>query len=305
MSEHHFHAQTDSDAEHRLQALLANHSHGLLEVAADRSVTLASRTLGNWLGVEPARLVGETLASLVASEDRVSLERQLDRLLEGTIDATAVTHRLMVAHGSHMWVRSSWSARRGRDGSISHLIALVECVRQQREDELVRSILEESIRGLEERRRFFDRMLGDLPTIAWRALPNGVCEYLSPQWSATTGMRDGRGLRWLAAIEPDDRRLLAAAWSAPSPTTDEPRRMHCRIRHADGSYHGYEIVAAPVRDAERMLVAWTGVFVPAALPRLARSRGAVGASQPSSDLSLRVLTNRPPETPNGTGYLPA
>jgi PAS domain S-box-containing protein len=304
MSDHQYHATTDNDAERRLQALLSNSSLGILEVAVDGTISLGNRTLGHWIGIDPPALVGRAIGELMSPEDYATLSRQLSRLASGSIDATTVTHRLRSAGRSDLWVRSAWTVRRSADGSITHLIGIVENIMQQREDELVRSILEESIRGLEDRRRFVDRVIGGLPVIAWRALPNGVCEYLSPQWCVLTGIRDGSGLRWLAAIHPDDRRLLAAAWSAPSPDSDEPRRLSCRIRHADGIYHRYEIVASPVRDEDRLLVAWSGIFVPASTPVIATSRHAL-ASSIAGDLPLRALANRPPETPNGNGYISA
>jgi len=253
----------EDDAESRLRALLANHALGIVEIATDGAICLANRALGDWLGVEPTILTGRTLVELLHLDDRGTLQRQLERLSDGAIDSTTIAHRLRRTAGAYLWVRSTWSARRSDSGAITHLIAIVENIAQQREDELVRSILEESIRRLEDRRRFIDMMIAGLPVIAWRALPNGICEYLSPQWQQVTGMRDGSGLRWLGALHPDDRSSFAATWSDRSPRTDVPRRTVCRLRDAEGLYHRYEAVAAPVRDELGEIHAWSGILVAA------------------------------------------
>lgn len=304
MSDHQQYSTAESEAESRFRALLTNHALGIVEVTTDGDVALANRALCDWLGTEPSMLAGRSLASILHADDRITLARQLERLASGAIDSTTITHRLRRSAGIDLWVRSTWSARRSGGGEISHLIAIVDNIAQQREDELVRSILEESIRRLEERRRFIDTMLGELPAITWRALPSGICEYLSPQWCAVTGMADGSGLRWLGAIHPDDRGRFAAAWSDTAPFGHEPRRLALRLRRADGAYHRYEVLGAPICDDRGAVLAWTGVFL--ATPVLSRvpTQRPVSDLTSTSDLPLRALHDRPPELPNGNGYRP-
>jgi PAS domain S-box-containing protein len=303
MSEHQQHGE--NDAESRLRALLGNHALGIVEVTVDGGISLANRALGDWLGIEPSMLVGRELSSLLHPEDNVTLVRQLERLANGTIDSTTIAHRLRRPAGVNLWVRSTWSARRSASGAITHLIAIVDNIAQQREDELVRAILEESIRRLEDRRRFIDRVIGGLPVIAWRALPSGICEYLSPQWCGLTGMRDGSGLRWLGAIHPEDRPLFASAWSDTSPYSDHPKRIACRLRDSDGVYHRYEVVGAPTRNEVGVIEAWTGVMVGGRELTYVAGDAMLSGAAHAADRSLRALKNRLPEPPNGTGYRPA
>jgi PAS domain S-box-containing protein len=303
MSEHQSHVTESNDDEARMRALLGNHSLAIIEVTSDGLISLASRSLCHWLGRDQGSLAGMPLDELVSPEDRASVARQLGRIADESIDSSAMTHRLRNASGADLWVRSSWSARRADGGAITHIIAIVENFAREREDALVRSILEESIRGLEDRRRFIDRMIAGLPVIAWRALPNGVCEYLSPQWATLTGMRDGSGLRWLAAIHPEDRRLFVASWSSESTPSDQPRRIACRLHRADGSFDRFDVVGSPLRDDAGAVTAWTGVFILNPTPKPS-SRTLI---EPASriDQVLRPLANRPPEPPNGSRLRPS
>lgn len=299
----------ESEAEGRFRALVANHALGILEVGVDGRITLVNRTVCDWTGIDGALLDGRALADVTPAEDHATLVRQLERLAAGSIDGTSVTHRLRNGAGIDLWVRTTWSVRRSGGAEVTHLIAIVENIARQREDELVRSILEESIRRLEERRRFVDAMVAGLPVVAWRALPNGICQYLSPQWCALTGMRDGTGLRWLAAIHPDDRETCVAAWRGVDPIRTDPgrvglsdaRRFRCRVSDAGGAFHRFEIAARPIRDADDAITAWSGVFIPIvdhALADTIDSRLDLDLPE-ATDLPRRILTDPRSEPPDG------
>ena len=297
LDQHHY-TPGAHEAESRLRALLSNHSLGILEVTPAGCVTMANRTLGDWLGVESCALVGRDLVALMPDEDHAMLMRQLAKLADERIDSTAIAHRFRNRAGDDLWVRSTWSARRSNGGAISHLIAIVENIADERRDELVRSILEESIRGLESRRRFVDRLIDGLPVITWQALPNGACQYLSPQWRAFTGMVDATGVQWLAALHPDDRAAVSTLWIDDAPPEGEHRRMCWRIRRVDGTYHRFDIVARPLCSNDGDVLSWTGVCIPAAaqeavVTAASRSGACQRVALPLRGQAIRTTTDPP------------
>lgn len=69
----------------------------------------------------------------------------------------------------------------------------------------------------------------------------------SPSWRAFTGQtyKQLKGLGWLSAVHPEDRRKTAKLWSKPSPNQNL-RQMEFRLRHADGSYRHIVLRSAPI-----------------------------------------------------------
>lgn len=274
------------EAQSRLQALLGNHAHGVIEVTASGSVSLVNGAMCNWIGSDATSLVGRELASLVCEDDHAPLRRQLDRLLDGSIDSTSVTHGVWCAGEMRLWVRSTWSARRSPSGAISHLIAIVEDISQERLDGLVRSILEASIRELEQRRRVVDRVIGGLPVIAWQSLHGGICRYVSPQWSELTHAGNASGLAWLASVHPDDR---AAMLDALSCTNRSYTRFSCRLSTGSGTFEVFEAMARLSESGD----AWHGVFIPRTVaddaPYIAADNGNERDALPNIPRSLSAV----------------
>ena len=70
---------------------------------------------------------------------------------------------------------------------------------------------EAALRASETRQR---TLIETLPHLVWTCLPDGRCDYLSPQWVAYTGVPEDEhlGLDWLKAIHPADRDRTLAHW---------------------------------------------------------------------------------------------
>jgi PAS domain S-box-containing protein len=115
---------------------------------------------------------------------------------------------------------------------------------------------EEVLRQSEAR---FRTLAEGLPQLVWTCLPDGRCDYLSPQWVRYTGIPEERqlGFGWLEQIEPADRERAAAAWKR-AVETHATLDVEYRIRGADGAHRWFKARGAPMRDSETHVVKWFG-----------------------------------------------
>jgi PAS domain S-box-containing protein len=105
----------------------------------------------------------------------------------------------------------------------------------------------------------FLQMAQSLPQLIWTCLPDGNCDFLSPQWERYTGIpaEQQLGHGWLDTIHPDDIDGLNAAWMA-SVSSGRPFRHEFRIRHHSGVYRWFDTRATALRDNDGEVVKWFG-----------------------------------------------
>ena len=99
-----------------------------------------------------------------------------------------------------------------------------------------------------------------MPNPVWTCLPDGRCDYLSPQWVEFTGVPNAAqlGFEWLNQVHPDDRSALQDSWNKAL-TACVPFDGRFRLRHHSGCYHWFDMRTIPLRDAEGRIVQWFGV----------------------------------------------
>ncbi|MCL6527720.1 MAG: EAL domain-containing protein [Thermaceae bacterium] len=97
------------------------------------------------------------------------------------------------------------------------------------------------------------------PQIPWTADPTGNITDLSQRWTQLTGMSPAEtlGQGWAAALHPDDRARVLAAW-AQSLHSGEPFCLEMRFRTAAGDYRWMLSRAYPRRDDSGQIVRWYG-----------------------------------------------
>jgi PAS domain S-box-containing protein len=97
------------------------------------------------------------------------------------------------------------------------------------------------------------------PQLVWSWLPDGGCDYLSPQWIAYTGVPEAEqhGFRWLAAIHPDGRERVHAAGHA-AVAEHAQYDLEYRLRRHDGAYRWFQARGVMVRDATGRIARWFG-----------------------------------------------
>jgi two-component system, sensor histidine kinase len=101
-----------------------------------------------------------------------------------------------------------------------------------------------------------------LPEIVWRTDARGFADYFSPRWCEVTGMNleESLGFGWMEAIHPQDKANDHKLWQAALENVHSFHSEH-RLRTADGSYRWCLCRAAPVKDVQGRVVAWTGMTI--------------------------------------------
>ena len=114
--------------------------------------------------------------------------------------------------------------------------------------------------ALRESQSHFRQLAESLPQPVWMCLPDGLCDYLSPQWVEFTGVPEAQqlGFGWLDQIHVDDRSVLMTAWNT-AVAAGEPFKLEFRIRHHSGDYHWFDMRATALRDAAGGIVKWFGI----------------------------------------------
>ena len=113
-----------------------------------------------------------------------------------------------------------------------------------------------ALRAAEARQR---ALMEALPQLLWSNRADGHCDYLSPQWTAYTGVEASRhfGLGWLEAVHPDDRDSATEAWSQ-AVNQALPYDIEVRIRRHDGAWRWFSMRATALRDDKGAITRWFG-----------------------------------------------
>lgn len=106
---------------------------------------------------------------------------------------------------------------------------------------------------------YFRHLAEAIPHIVYIADVEGNVEYFNERWYRYTGYRcdNYRPEDWFAALHPEDRPRILAAWEAVRPA-GKPFELEYRLRHADGTYRWHLGRSVPVADARGAIVNWFG-----------------------------------------------
>jgi PAS domain S-box-containing protein len=104
-------------------------------------------------------------------------------------------------------------------------------------------------------------MLDSIPTISWRARPDGYVQQLNKRWFEYTGTtpEQARGWRWKLSIHPDDLENLVDTGNKYV-ASGQPLDSEARLRRFDGEYRWFLFRPAPARDETRRVVGWYGTI---------------------------------------------
>jgi two-component system CheB/CheR fusion protein len=103
------------------------------------------------------------------------------------------------------------------------------------------------------------QMAESLPSLVWGARGDGSCDYVSPQWTVYTGIRqeDLLGHAWLDVVHDEDRERVQARWQE-AVKSGTPVDFELRIRGKNGRYRWFKSSTAPIRDAQGGVLKWYG-----------------------------------------------
>ena len=105
----------------------------------------------------------------------------------------------------------------------------------------------------------FRELAENVPSLVWTSGPDGVSDYLSPQWREYTGISEDEltgAARW-ELIHPEDRSAVVQAW-VTSTTEGIPYDVQFRLRRHDGAWRWFQARSVPQRDEHGRIVRWFG-----------------------------------------------
>ena len=241
---------TESEAEARKLALVASRTHNAVMISdALGRIEWVNEGFTRITEYGPAEALGRKPGSFLqgpeTDPETVAVMRAAIRRGEG-FRVEVVNY---AKSGRKYWLAIDAQPIRDEAGHLTNFIAIESDVTAQKrtQDELRES----------ERRH---RVLAEaLPQLIWTSGADGLCEYLSPQWCAYTGIPESEqlGSRWLEQVHPDDRDRADACWKAAS-QGHAVYDLEFRIRAANGSYRWFKVRGLPILDESGRIARWFG-----------------------------------------------
>jgi PAS domain S-box-containing protein len=206
----------------------------------------------------------QTLLGLTGfSRDEVVGRHVLERYHPSCAAAARRCFEQFLEHGE---IHDSELALRRKDGSLLYVSLSVSALRDENghvlrgrlvcRDITERKRAREALRESEARYR---TLLASVPQLIWTCLPNGYCDFLSPQWLEYTGVPESEqlGYLWLDVLHPEDRPRAFQAWRDAVEDRAE-YDLEYRIRGRDGAYRWFKTRGSPLRDEAGQIVRWFG-----------------------------------------------
>ncbi|WP_332765981.1 PAS domain-containing protein [Phenylobacterium sp.] len=164
-------------------------------------------------------------------------------------ESARLEYRIRRHDGRYRWLDEA--AAPAFDGEGAFMGYVGSCV-----DVTDRRVAETALREGEARVR---ALVDSLPQLIWSNRADGYCDYLSPQWTAFTGVSapEHYGEGWLQAVHPEDRDGVREAWSQ-AVRGGLPYDIEYRIRRNDGVYRWFNGRASAIRDPKGDIHRWFG-----------------------------------------------
>jgi PAS domain S-box-containing protein len=208
------------------------------------------------LGLDPEKdaVSQQPLWDRVHHEDR-------DRIIETVRQAVRVKtdfegdYRIVLPDGSIRYVHSVGHPVVGNDGEVIELVGThIDVTEQHLAKEALQKAFDE-IKKSEDRLRL---VIDTIPTLVWRAGPDGVPDFLNQPALDYTGLTpDQTETGWPRAFHPDDKKGMLVKWSAIR-ASGMPGELEARLRRFDGEYRWFLFRAEPLRDESGNIVKWYG-----------------------------------------------
>ena len=142
---------------------------------------------------------------------------------------------------------------------VKERTAALEDTNQRLEQELAqRNLIHQALIASESR---FRELIESLPLPIWTCLPDGTCDYLSPQWMNYTGRSADEPFSTgcLQHVHPEDRPRITEQWRDAVART-QPLDAELRFQRADGLYRWFHAHAAPILDRDGRVLKWVGTY---------------------------------------------
>jgi PAS domain S-box-containing protein len=126
------------------------------------------------------------------------------------------------------------------------------------EQHLTREALQKAFDEIKQSEDRLRLVIDTIPTLVWRAGPDGVPDFLNQTALDYTGLSlDQAGTGWPRAFHPDDKKGMLVKWAAIW-ESGMPAGLEARLRRFDGEYRWFLFQAVPLRDESGNIVKWYG-----------------------------------------------
>lgn len=236
-------------SERYLAALLSQAPDALVSVGAGGRVQAWNNAAEDLFGITSGAAIGQSVAEVLPPDLAALILPQLN---PGGAPQALVRHELSFQTRAHAlrWVECSVAPVLSASGDVAalsiHLVDITD-----------RHEAEARLRDSEARYR---TLAETLPQLVWTCLPDGSCNYLSPQWIAYTGLsaEEQLGLAWLdRVIHPDDRQRTYEHWMGAVEGL-HGYDIEYRIRDRHGVFRWFKTRGTPVRNADGAIAYWFG-----------------------------------------------
>src|ERR1700682_2509357 len=166
-----------------------------------------------------------------------------------------VDFRIVLPDGSTKRIHSVGHPVVSSDGDVIEVIGThVDVTEQYAAKETLQKAFDE-IKKSEDRLRL---VIDTIPTLVWRAGPDGNPDFLSQPALDYTGLSpDQAASGWPRAFHPDDMASMLEKWSAIRKSGMQGE-LEARLRRFDGEYRWFLHRAEPLRDELGNIVKWYG-----------------------------------------------
>src|ERR1700686_1976197 len=126
------------------------------------------------------------------------------------------------------------------------------------EQHLAREALQKAFDEINQSEYRLRLVIDTIPTLVWRARPDGVPDFLNQTALDYTGLSsDQAETGWPRAFHPDDMKGMLVKWAAIR-ESGMPGGLEARLRRFDGEYRWFLFQAVPLRDEAGNIVKWYG-----------------------------------------------
>jgi len=126
------------------------------------------------------------------------------------------------------------------------------------EQHLAREALQKAFDEIKQSEDRLRLVIDTIPTLVWRAGPDGVPDFLNQTALDYTGLSlDQAETGWPRAFHPDDKKGMLVKWAAIW-ESGMPGGLEARLRRFDGEYRWFLFQAVPLRDGSGNIVKWYG-----------------------------------------------
>ncbi|HET7234294.1 MAG TPA: PAS domain S-box protein [Longimicrobium sp.] len=239
--------------------LLAAQPDGVLAYDRELRVTFWNPAMERLTGVSAADALGRAPADVVPVFAELG-EPALARAALAGRESVSPEWRIVPMHGgAPVWVQARYAPLRGEAGEISGCIATLREV-SGRPGASTGEAGDASLAALRESEERYRSLVEAGTQMVWTTDARGMVLDM-PVWRELTGQthEEVREEGWIAAVHPDDReRVRAAWWTACQART--PYEAEYRLRLKDGGYRWFSARGVPVTEPDGSVREWVGVF---------------------------------------------